>query len=271
MTVGTNAGSITAAGHGTITNISINLNSGTVTAEKDANAGSGVISNATVGTMAPTGQIIAETELVNLSVTTIQGGNFEAGRFGTVSATNVVADEVRLVADDATRTLKVGAVPGFVKPESFSFTYNGTAPGNPVTTVQINPGPATNIRYDFSLLTDTVGVAGSGIDLKSFTSNGKAFLRNLVVAGDLKPAARDAGREPAAGQCGGGRSRQHPGGQHQGAERRPLQRDPSTGSPPPTPRPAMQPPCSPRARPWFRPTTRFRRSPVMACRWRCSS
>ena len=140
-----------------------------------------------------------------------------------------------------------------------------------MTTVQVNPGPATNVRYDFSLLTDTVGVAGSGIDLVSFTSNGKAFLRNLVVAGDLKPAPgalavnlpQDSVAVAAAGNI--------PAGSIKVLSRRPLQRDPSTGSPPPTPRPAMQPPCSPRARPWFRPTTRFRRSPVMACRWRCSS
>ena len=185
MSVGTAAtgSSITAAGAGTITGITINLLAGTVTAELDENPGSGTLSNATVGTIPSTGQIIAGAAVTDPSITTIEGGHFEAGEFGIVTATQVVVDEVQLLAADATRTLKVSTVSGFAKPESFSFSYDGTGSGNPVVSVQMSPGAAVNIRYDFSALTDTVGVLGSGIDLASFTSVGKAFLRNLVVAG----------------------------------------------------------------------------------------
>jgi fibronectin-binding autotransporter adhesin len=190
MSVGTAAAgsSITAAGQGTITGITIDLLSGLVSAEKDATLNSGTITHAEIGTITSTGRILAGGTVTDLTIITIEGGNFTAGDFELVTATNVTADEVRLVAADATRTLKVSAVSGFALPESFAFSYDGTGSGNPLVNIQVNAGTASNIRYDFSATTDTVGVSGSGIDLVSFTANGKSFLRNIVVAGSLMPA-----------------------------------------------------------------------------------
>jgi hypothetical protein len=193
MAVGTNAGSITAAGQGTITGITINLLSGLVTAVKDINPGSGTITNAVIGTITPTGQVHAGGTVTALTVTTIQGGNFSAGKFQIVTAQHVIADAVKLVETAATRTVQLIAVPGFNRPAEFGFYYDGTGTGNPKVTLQVNAGAVSNVRGDLSLLTDTVGVAGSGIDLAAVYAVGQAFLRNVVVGGDITPASANPG------------------------------------------------------------------------------
>jgi hypothetical protein len=189
MSAGTVQGSITSSGQGTISSITIDLLSGAVTAQKDSNPGSGTISNASITTISSTGAINAGGAVTNLAITTIQGGNFNAGTFQTVTASNVTASTVKLVGADATRTLQLVAVPGFSKPAEFSFSYDGTGTGNPKVSVVVDDGGVSNARGDLSLLTDTVGKTGSGIDLVSLTANGQADLRNVVVAGNLTPAA----------------------------------------------------------------------------------
>src|SRR5262249_44509405 len=87
------------------------------------------------------------------------------------------------------RTLKLSAVPGSSRPESYRFYYDGSGSGNAKVTARIDAGGVSSPRGDFSLLTDTVGVPGSGIDLAGLYGAGKASLRNVVVAGDLPPEA----------------------------------------------------------------------------------
>src|SRR5262249_28948824 len=209
MSVGTAAGSITSAGQGTTSNVSIGTLSGLFTAPMDQTAGSGVTSNTTIDSITSTGivstgiisgmsvgaiddggTIAAEKTVNNLQIDVLNGGNFSAGEFQIVTAKKVIAEEVKLVEPTATRTLKLSAVPGFDRPASYRFYYDGSGGGNAKVTARIDAGTVSNPRGDFSLLTDTVGTSGSGgtgIDLAALYGAGKATLRNVVVAGDLTP------------------------------------------------------------------------------------
>jgi hypothetical protein len=115
-----------------------------------------------------------------------------AGHFNIVSATNS-APIVNVIEGSVTRTLKLAAVGSGSLPQTFGFFYDGTGSGNPVVTVQVNAGTNTNVRYDVSLLTDTVGIAGKGINLGGLYAVGQGFIRNVVIAGDLTPASANPG------------------------------------------------------------------------------
>src|SRR5262249_46296987 len=92
------------------------------------------------------------------------------------------------------RRLQLTAVPGMSLPAGYGFYYDGTGSGNPRVTIQVNAGSAPNVRYDLSVLTDTVGKPGSGINLAAlYAAGGPARVRNLVVAGDLQPGAANPG------------------------------------------------------------------------------
>jgi hypothetical protein len=78
--------SITAAGLGTIDNITINKHAGTLSAKKDNNPGSGSLTNANFGTLTSTGIINADTG-TKINIATVGGtvqvtstlSNFTAG------------------------------------------------------------------------------------------------------------------------------------------------------------------------------------------------
>jgi len=191
MSVGTTAtgSSITAAGQGTITGITIEVLSGLLSAEKDATPNSGSITHVTIGTISSSGEIHAGGTVTDLNIGTVLGGKFTAGTFGIVTAQHVIVDAVKLVESEATRTLQLTAAPGFSKPHELGFYYDGTGPANPKVTIQVDAGGVSNARGDLAVLTDTVGIAGSGIDLAGVYGNGKAFLRNIVVGGNITPTS----------------------------------------------------------------------------------
>jgi hypothetical protein len=209
MSVTSNSGTISAAGAGTISNVTIDNDSGALKARSDTAAGSGALSHINIHTLTPTGTITAASAAslmitnVNTSFVTINvTGNFtattvgstvtlSAGHFNVVSATNS-APIVNLVEGSLTRTLQLASHNGGSLPQTFGFYYNGTGSGNPVTTIQVNPGTNTNVLYDLELLTNTTAssgvVAGQGIDLGGLYGVGQAFIRNVEVAGNVAPS-----------------------------------------------------------------------------------
>jgi hypothetical protein len=218
MSVSGNTGSVTAHGQGTITNLIMDTNAGIVQAVADTTAGSGALSLAAIGTLTPTGQVIAATA-TGLSVGTVAGtisvtntlndltatnvsttANLSAGHFNIVSASGIAtaglsAFTVNLIEPTVTRSIALTVAPPtpagqtFALPQSFGFYYNATGAGDPVVTLQVNAGGIANVRYDLGLLTNTVGLPGSGIDLAGIYALGAAGIRNLTVAGSVQPGA----------------------------------------------------------------------------------
>jgi hypothetical protein len=173
MAVGSNSGSITASGQGTITDVSININSGALTAKPDNVPGSGALSNVNIGTLTASATLTA-------------------GHFNIVTAKHSAA-VVNFFEPTVTRTLQVtshvanGATTGGALPSDYGFYYDGTGGGNPRVTIQV-AGGTSGVSYDLGVLTDTVGVAGSGFDLAGlYVTSGQAGIQNIVVGGDLVP------------------------------------------------------------------------------------
>jgi hypothetical protein len=210
MSVTSNSGSITAAGAGTITNITITTDSGTLKAVPDTTSGSGALTFVTIGSLTSTGRVLGATGS-NFSATTVAGtinltntlsnlsagtiaasASLSAGHFNIVTATQAVAG-VNLVEPTVTRTLQLTAAPSSSLPQTFGFYYDGSGAGDPVVTVQVNAGSASNVRFDLSLLTSTEGGNGSGIDLGGVYAVGKGGFRNIVVAGDVRPGSANPG------------------------------------------------------------------------------
>jgi len=204
MSVGTtdSGSSITAAGFGTIDNLTINKDAGTVSAKKDNTPGSGSLTNTTVGTLASTGVINADTA-AKLNITTDTGtvnvtnsltsfaagtllgnANLTAGHFQTVTAQHV-ASLVHFIEPAVTRTVSVTPhVPGGGVPD-FSLYYDGTGPGNPSVVVKFNV--ATAGSFDLAVTTSTATSGGAGFDLAGVysTGNNQTGIHNLVVGGNL--------------------------------------------------------------------------------------
>jgi hypothetical protein len=217
VTSNTSMGTISAHGSGSISNVAITgSDDGLLEAVADSTPGSGSISSATFGTLTQTGQIIAATAS-GLVVTNVQGTISISGSLTDLTATNIAAtanlvaipfnivtasniqtsgpcDVINLVEPTVTRTIQLDAAgSSFSLPQSFGFYYSELPGVNPVITVQVNAGSNANPRYDLSLLTDTVGQAGSGIDLGGLYAVGQGGVRNIVVAGDVQPGAANSG------------------------------------------------------------------------------
>jgi hypothetical protein len=72
MSVTSNSGSITAAGAGAISNLVVGKNSGSITAKTDSSPGSGTLNNIKIGLLTETGTVTAAT-VNNLTITTLEG------------------------------------------------------------------------------------------------------------------------------------------------------------------------------------------------------
>jgi hypothetical protein len=122
------------------------------------------------------------------TITVTNTADLSAGHFNIVSAQQAVP-VVILKEPTVTRTLQLNPAPGNSLPQTFGFYYNGSGSANPVVTILVNAAGQANARYDLNLLTSTEGKNGSGIDLGAVYAVGKAGLRNIVVAGDIRPGS----------------------------------------------------------------------------------
>jgi hypothetical protein len=215
MTVGTadSGSSITAAGLGTISNITISRLAGSLTAKKDTTPNSGTLSHDTIGTLSTTGSVNAanasdmtitsvggkinvSNTLTTLSAGTVLGtANLSAGHFNIVTAQHA-SPLVNFVetGSKVTRTLSVtphvsgGGVP------DYGFYYDGTTTGSdPRVVVQIAVNTATTLpSFDFGATTNTATSSGAGFDLAGLYSvdqkgnqNVQTGVHNVVAAGSL--------------------------------------------------------------------------------------
>jgi hypothetical protein len=172
MSVGTtDAGSsITAAGLGNITNITISKLAGSLIAKKDKTPGSGTLSNASIGTLAST-------------------ANLNAGHFNIVTAQHA-SPVVNFIEPTVTRALALtphtagGAVP------DYAFYYDGTGSGDPQVVVQIAVG-SKPANFDLALTTSTTTASPTGIDLAGLyafatgTAGTATGAHNVVVGGNV--------------------------------------------------------------------------------------
>jgi hypothetical protein len=206
MTVGTtdSGSSITAAGLGTASSVSITRLGGALTARLDNTSGSGTVSNIVIGNLATTGSLNAANAnnvtitvvggsinvtslLSNLTAGTVQNtANLTAGHFNLVTAQHA-APTVNFIEPAVTRSLVVaphitgGAVP------DYSFSYDGTVPGNPRVVVVIATG-STPANFDLAAITSTATTAPSGFDLAGLTSSSSTVatgIHNVVIGGNL--------------------------------------------------------------------------------------
>jgi hypothetical protein len=150
--VTTNSGSITAAGQGTTSNVSIGTNDGSFTAPEDATAGSGQMSNTTIGTNA--GDVSTGT-ISGMSVTTNSGSITAAGA-GSISGINIGTLSGTLTAR-ADTTLGSGAL-------------NNALIGTLTTTGTVVAANATNI---------TVTTVGGAVHVTNSLTN---FSAGTVLA-----------------------------------------------------------------------------------------
>jgi hypothetical protein len=192
------AGTLTAASTIDVANVIGNLSVGTVAGSVSA----GNIEIATITVLGPTGIISVQDVLGSLAIGTNHGA-VSAGDIQTLSVGNAGVEDL-IVEGGVTRTLAVRAAPGFLPPQTFGYYYDGTGFGNPILTVLIDAGPDPQVDFDLLLLTDTVGNPGSGIDLAGLYSTNEAHVRNIVVAGDLRPESANPGFFGLPGTTPGG-------------------------------------------------------------------
>jgi hypothetical protein len=209
MSVTSNSGSITAAGQGSISGISIGSLSGTVAAQADSTPGSGTLNNSFIGTLTPSGSVLAASAanmtittdagtlhvtntLTNLTTGTVLGtANLSAGHFTLVTAQHA-APIVNFIEPTVTRTLALTPHTGTAVPD-YGFYYDGSAAGDPRVVVQINT--ATPVSFDLGVTTSATINAGAGFDLAGLYSvgNTQTGVHNVVVGGNLLLGAVPAG------------------------------------------------------------------------------
>jgi hypothetical protein len=209
MSIGTQAGSVTAAGQGKTSNVSIGTLSGSFKAPQDTTSGSGVMTSSIFGTVTSTGIIFTGT-ISGMSVGTDAGSitalntmssvaaatlqaSLTAGHFNIVTAKHA-SPMIQFVEPTVTRTIEMtshvpnGATTGGTLSD-YGFYYDGTGSGDPQVVIQV-ASATSGVGYDLSLLTDTVGTAGKGFDLEGlYVASGQAGIHNVVVGGDLAPGA----------------------------------------------------------------------------------
>jgi hypothetical protein len=162
MTVGSNAGSITAGGQGTTDNVSIGTLSGTFTAPEDSNAGSGTMSNTTIGSVTSTG-VVSTGSISGMSVgSTDSGSSITAAGHGTATNVNIsrLGGTLAVVADSS----------------SGSGAISNSSIGTLDTTGVVNAATATNIK-----VTSDGGTVNATVSLTNFSAGSVLATANLIA------------------------------------------------------------------------------------------
>jgi hypothetical protein len=196
--------SITTAGQGTASTVSIGTLSGTLTATPDATPGSGTLSDVFIGKLATTG-IVSAAKAFNLTITDVGGtvdvtdlldrlsadtlestAKLMAGHFNIVTAVHA-SPVVNFVEPTVTRTLALTPhVTGAAVPD-YGFYYDGTAAGDPRVVIQIAVG-STPVNFDLGATTNTTTASPTGFDLAGLFSNSSTAatgVHNVVIGGNL--------------------------------------------------------------------------------------
>ena len=158
MMVGTSEGSITASGQGTTSDVSIGMLSGSLSAPEDGNAGSGVMSHTTIGTVTSTGSV-STGSISGMMVGTSEGSITASGQgttdgvsIGTLSG-SLNAPEDNNAGSGVMSHTTIGTVTstGSVSTGSISGMMVGTSEGS---IIAAGAGTITDITID--LLTGLV-------------------------------------------------------------------------------------------------------------------
>ena len=220
LSVTTNSGSITAAGPGNITGLSVGTNTSTGTITGDSMSGStigtnsgtvtvsGNATNVTIGTLSATGSFTVVGTLVSLDTTTL-AGFVSAGHIGSITAIDApVAPTVFTLTDNnVTRSLVLAPASGSSLPPNgtvnYVYDHNQTS-GDAELTMAVNEGSNYTGSYDVELLNSSAA-PGSGLDLAALynATSTPAHIRNVLLEGNLAPSAVDAGTIGISSSTGG--------------------------------------------------------------------
>jgi hypothetical protein len=192
MTVGTDAGSITAAGQGTTTNVSIGTLSGSFTAPEDANPGSGVMTDTTIDTVTSTGSV-STGSISGMTVGTDAGSITAAGQgtttnvsIGTLSGSFTAPEDPNAPAGTPTGVMNNTSIDsitstGSVSTGSISGMTVGTDNGAITTAGQ---GTASNV---------TISTLGGSLTAVPDATSGSGTLNNIFIGTLLSTANLTAG------------------------------------------------------------------------------
>jgi hypothetical protein len=186
MSIGTaDFGSIVIAkGQGTATDFSATTFGGSLAVPADSTPGSGILNNASFGTLLSTATLMA-------------------GHFNLVTAQHTAPvvnfNEQPFAAPAVTRTLSMTPHSGTAVPD-YGFYYDGTGTGDPLVVVQVAVNTTSPVSFDFGATTSTSTSSGAGFDLAGLYSvdqNGNqnvlTGIHNVVIGGNLLLGAVPSG------------------------------------------------------------------------------